>query len=135
MSMLEVYTDAATKGDPGPSFSGIYIKTKLGNHSYSAYLGELSNHEAEFASACHALRICKEYFPDEIISLRTDSKIVVDTFEKNGAKNKDFLPYLETMNQLVDTFPFVFMKWIPEKENTNADQISKESLRKYLYNV
>ncbi|SIS37238.1 RNase H family protein [Salimicrobium flavidum] len=131
--MLEVYTDAATKGDPGPSFSGIYIKSKSEKYSYSSYLGELSNHEAEFASACQALRVCKERFPKEIISLRTDSKIVVETFERNRTKNHIFFSYLETLDQLAENFPFVFMKWIPEKQNIHADQLSKESLRKYLY--
>ncbi|WP_347860506.1 ribonuclease HI family protein [Salimicrobium sp. PL1-032A] len=131
--MIEVYTDAATKGDPGPSYAGVFIKNGTARYSYSAYMGELSNHEGEFASACYALKICKDLYPGEIISLRTDSKIVVDTFEMNTSKNKRFLPYLTELQQLSDYFSFVFMKWIPKKENRHADDLSKAALRQHVY--
>lgn len=131
--VIEIYTDAATKGNPGVSYSGVYIKNNQDKVYRTSYLGTLSNHEAEFASACFALGICKDLYPGEIISLRTDSKIVVETFETGRCKNKDFQPYHEQLLRLAEQFSFVFMKWIPEKENKTADRLAKKALHTHLY--
>jgi ribonuclease HI len=50
---------------------------------YAFSLGILSNHEAEFYAVIHALIVCKEKFPDEILAFRSDSQLVVDAIEKN----------------------------------------------------
>ncbi|UOQ42759.1 ribonuclease HI family protein [Halobacillus salinarum] len=127
--MIEVYTDGAAMGDPGPSACGVYMKHADKHWEYSFQLGELSNHEAEFWGVIKALEICQSEFPGEIISLRSDSRIVVDTLEKEFSKNEKFIPLLERIQHLKNAFAFVFIKWIPEKQNKNADRIARSALR------
>ena len=128
-SLIEVYTDGATRGNPGPSGLGIAIKENKQLHTYHFFIDNISNHEAEFMAVIKALEICKKNFPGEIISFRTDSKVVVDIVEKNHTKNKAFLPYLEKIQQLIAEFPLFFIKWIPDRENYLADRLAKEALR------
>ncbi|MDL4839733.1 ribonuclease HI family protein [Aquibacillus rhizosphaerae] len=128
--MLEVYTDGASSGDPGPSGAGIYIKNGKEQHEYMYYIGELSNHEAEFWAVIKALDVCKENFPNEILSLRSDSKLVVDMIEKEFTKNKNFSPLLEEILKRIQTFPHFFIKWIPEKQNKNADRLARKAIHK-----
>lgn len=127
--MIEVYTDGATQGNPGPSGIGIAIKENKRLHTYNFFIGNVSNHEAEFLAVIQALEICKKNFPEEILSFRTDSKVVVDIVEKNHTKNKAFLPHLEKIQKLIAQFPYFFIKWIPDKENYLADRLAKEALR------
>src|SRR5699024_11433271 len=96
--MIEVYTDGASVGNPGISGAGIYIKNNNQTLEYSIPLGHMSNHEAEFHAVIHALKICAKHFPHEILSFRTDSKVVVNLVEKNFTKNKTFKPLLERIH-------------------------------------
>lgn len=127
--MIEVYTDGASAGNPGKSGAGIYIKANNQTFEYSIPLGYMSNHEAEFHAVLHALKICLTLFPDEILSFRTDSNIVVDVVEKNHTKNKTFRPLLKQIHEKTRQFPLFFIKWIPAKENIHADQLAKEALQ------
>ncbi|RCW64958.1 ribonuclease HI family protein [Saliterribacillus persicus] len=128
--MLEVYTDAATVGNPGSSAVGIYIKKGKLNEEYQFLIGEYSNHEAEFIAVIKALEICKEKYPEEILSFRSDSRIVVDSIEKEYATKKEFLKLLEEIKSMTPTFPYFFIKWIPEKQNKIADQLARKALLK-----
>ncbi|MCT2537328.1 ribonuclease HI family protein [Aquibacillus koreensis] len=127
--MIEIYTDGAASGDPGPSGAGIYIKKGSEQYEYQYFLGNLSNHEAEFWAVIKALEICKEQFPNEIVSVRSDSKLVVDVIEKEFTKNSKFLPLLEMVQRNAKDFPYFFIKWIPEKQNKNADKLARNAIQ------
>ncbi|MFD1849564.1 RNase H family protein [Oceanobacillus bengalensis] len=127
--MIEVYTDGAASGNPGPSGAGIYIKAGKKTYEYRFPLGELSNHEAEFYAVIKALEICKEEFPGEILSFRSDSQLVVDVIDNDHTKNKTFLALLEKIREESRNFPYFFIKWIPEKQNKHADRLSREAIR------
>lgn len=131
--MIEVYTDAASRGNPGESGVGIVIKKEKRYEEYSFSVGVLTNHEAEFHAVIKALEICMEKYPNEVLSFRTDSKVVVDTIEKNHTKNKKFQPLLEEIRNLSHTFPLFFIKWIPEKDNKNADRLARKSIQQSKY--
>ncbi|WLR46793.1 ribonuclease HI family protein [Halobacillus litoralis] len=127
--MLEVYTDAACSGEPGPSAAGVVIKQNQKTEEHQIYLGNWTNHEAEFLAIIHALQICKEKYSGEIISIRSDSKIAVDTMDKRYTKNEKFLPLFERIMNLEENFSYVFYKWIPDKKNKNADRLARECLQ------
>ncbi|HLR03094.1 MAG TPA: reverse transcriptase-like protein [Virgibacillus sp.] len=131
--MIEIYTDGASQGNPGPSGAGIYIQSGTEILSRSIPLPEMSNHEAEFHAVKHALDICKEHFSGEILSFRTDSKIVVDSVEKEYAKNKNFAPIVCDILRLTESFPYVFFKWIPEKQNISADWLARKAIQDSKY--
>lgn len=130
LKLIEVYTDGAANGNPGYSGAGVYIKANGSTSEYSLPLGMLSNHEAEFHAVIKALEICREQFPDEILSFRSDSKVVVDVIEKDFTKNEVFSSFLEKIKEEAEHFPYFFIKWIPEKQNSNADRLAKKAIRK-----
>lgn len=130
--MIEVYTDGSSSGNPGTSGAGIYIKANGKTYEYAFPLGYLSNHEAEFHAVIKALDICLELFPNEILSFRSDSKVVVDIIEKNFTKNKTFQPLLAHINEKSSAFPYFFVKWIPSSQNFHADQLAKKALQEQI---
>lgn len=127
--MIEIYTDGASSGNPGMSGAGIYIKAYGIDYSFAIPLGICTNHEAEFYAVIKALEICKDKFPGDILSFRSDSKIVVDTIEKDYTNNKAFQPLLEKIRQEGKSFPYIFIKWIPNRNNQQADQLAKQAIQ------
>lgn len=127
--LIEIYTDGASSGNPGPSGAGIYIKANKKQYEYAIPLKDLSNHEAEFYAVIKALEICKNEFPGEILSFRSDSQIIVNTIDRDYTKNKTFLPLLEKVRELSTHFAYVFIKWIPEKQNGNADRLARKAIQ------
>lgn len=127
--MLEVYTDGASSGDPGLSGAGVYIKQANKSYEYFFHIGQLSNHEAEFIAVIKALEICKELFPGEILSFRSDSKTVVDVIERGFTKNAVFAPFLNKILEETRLFPYFFIKWVPSKQNKKADTLAKQGIR------
>ena len=126
--MIEIYTDGACQGNPGPSGIGIYIKKDEERIRLSQFIGQYSNHEAEFIAILRGLEYCHHHYPQEIISLRSDSKTAVEAIEKKHSKNNNFYEYVTKINAIADTFPHFFIKWIPEKHNNTADQLAKQAI-------
>ena len=127
--MIELYTDGASRGNPGLSGAGVYIKKGNQQYEYVFPLGETTNHEAEFLAVIKGLDVCKQSFPGQIISVRSDSRTVIDVIEKNFTKNDKFLPFLETIREYIKIFPYIFFKWIPEKQNNHADKLAKKAIQ------
>lgn len=127
--MIEVYIDGASKGDPGSSGAGIFIKNGKSAEEHSIPLGTMSNHEAEFCALYHALQLC---LPEKeaIISIRTDSQLVANAVEKRFVKNKAYDPLLQRCLELYEQFTLCFLKWIPSNENLVADRLAREAIWK-----
>ncbi|WP_096200473.1 reverse transcriptase-like protein [Bacillus sp. FJAT-45350] len=128
--MIEISIDGASAGNPGPSGAGIFINYKNGQvDRHSIPLGEMSNHEAEFLALIHALDICIEKGITSV-SFRTDSKLLDDAIEKQYVKKSLYQPLLEQVLERIKKFDMFFMKWIPSNQNKNADELSRQAIRK-----
>lgn len=135
--MYKIYVDAATKRNPGPSAIGMVIlntHTKEYQQISHPLKNTHTNHEAEFEAVIYALEwINKQPMTDSIIWIHSDSKIVIQTIDKNFTKNECFKAYLRKINQLIHhSHRLIFFKWIPEKENKGADQLAKQGLLKLM---
>ncbi len=129
--MLNIYTDAATKGNPGLSGAGIIILKEKQQIQLSYPLSVMTNHEAEFCAVVLALEyILAQQLQQETILLHSDSKLVVQTIEKNYAQNQLFHNYLEKINGLTSKIELILFQWIPESKNKGADHLARQGLRK-----
>lgn len=129
--MLEVYIDGSTIGNPGPSGIGIFIKGEGHHLKISEFIGNFSNHTAEFIALQRGLEEAKKLSPS-IVSVRTDSQIVYAAVEKRYAKNAEFASILETILAISDTFSLFFIKWIPDDQNKAAHALAREAVLKQL---
>lgn len=126
--MIEVYIDGASKGNPGPSGAGVFIKGIKEPVFLSIPLEAMSNHEAEF----HALLIALEYCVKNdltMVSFRTDSKIVEQSIDKEYSKNEIFIPLLEKSLLLINQLDLFFIKWIPSNLNKVADELARKAIK------
>ena len=65
-----------------------------------------------------------------IVSARSDSQIVVMAVEKEFVKNETYKGYLTKILELISSFDFFFIKWIPDEENRAADALAREAIHK-----
>ncbi|MCI0764177.1 reverse transcriptase-like protein [Bacillus sp. TL12] len=125
--MIEVYIDGASKGNPGPSGAGVFIKGVQPAVQLSLPLGIMSNHEAEYHALLVALKYCTEH-NYSIVSFRTDSQLVERAVEKEYAKNKTYAPLLEEALAYIKKFDLFFIKWIPSNQNKVADELARKAI-------
>lgn len=127
--MLEVYIDGASAGNPGPSGIGIFIKGEGHQIKISEPIGITNNHLAEFTALVRGLEEALK-IGATFVSMRSDSKIVVSSIDKEYVKNEEFKPFLSEAMALIEQFELFFIKWIPDKENKAADVLAREAILK-----
>lgn len=125
--MLEVYVDAATAGNPGESGIGIFIKGENHHLKLSESIGVMTNHEAEFVALVRGLEEAAK-LGSSLVSMRSDSKIVVSSVDKRYVKSETFQPHLARALAIIDTLPLFFIKWIPDSENRAADTLARAAI-------
>ncbi len=134
---LTIYTDGASRGNPGLAASGIHIIDDTTSETVvdlGFALGIATNNVAEYQAVLHAvewLLTHKELLADDIhISFRMDSSLVVSQLSGSW-KIKD--PNLQQfagkvkahLRQLPGTRTF---DHIPREENTYADRLANDML-------
>ncbi len=128
--MLEVFVDAATAGSPQVSAVGVFIRGEGHLIHWSEYVGEMDNHTAEFTALVKGLELAKE-LSSQMVSIKSDSQVTVDAFEKRSIKNPKFKTVLAKALELSDQFDFCFIKWIPDSQNRAADALARTELRSH----
>lgn len=127
--MLEVFIDGASAGNPGPSGIGIFIKGEGHVIKISEPIGLSDNHHAEFIALLRALEEIQPLHP-QLVSLKSDSKIVLSSIEKRYVKKESFQRLLDESLQIIDTFPLFFTKWISDRDNKAADVLARQAIQK-----
>ena len=140
MKEIEVFTDGACRGNPGPGGWGVLLR--IDGEEITLFGGDLNttNNRMELKAAIKAL----EYFDDKVsLSISTDSNYVKDgitkwllnwkknnwvTASKKPVKNKDLWKQLDTLNSLND----VSWKWVKghagHRENEIADMLANKGI-------
>ena len=136
MNKFIVYTDGASKGNPGPATVGIVICDKNGKvlKEYSKEIGEATNNEAEYQAVILALKKIKLLYgkkkaKESEIEIRSDSQLLVSQLngEYKILDEKIQKLFIEVWN-LQTEFKKVVFKLIPREENKLADRAANKTL-------
>jgi ribonuclease HI len=137
MNKIIVYTDGASRGNPGKASIGVAFCNEKGDliKKYSEYLGDnISNNEAEYRAVILALKKFKAIFgkdaaKDADIEIKSDSELMVSQLSglyKISNENIGKL-FLEVWNLKIDFGNVKFTK-IPREENSIADGLANKAL-------
>ncbi|WP_395616162.1 ribonuclease HI [Sphingorhabdus sp.] len=139
MKQLEIFTDGACKGNPGPGGWGAVIRYGKHEKEISGGDPDTTNNRMELAAAIQALKILIE--PCHI-KLHTDSKYVLDGitkwihgWQRNGWKNASKQPVrnADLWRDLIDATARHQVEWIWVKghnghpENERADRLASDA--------
>ncbi|WP_295497137.1 ribonuclease HI [Sphingorhabdus sp. EL138] len=139
MKQLEVFTDGACKGNPGPGGWGAVIRYGKHEKEISGGDPDTTNNRMELSAAIQALKILIE--PCHV-KLHTDSKYVLDGitkwihgWQRNGWKNASKQPVrnADLWRDLIDAVARHQVEWIWVKghnghpENERADRLASDA--------
>ena len=142
MEKVEIFTDGACRGNPGPGGYGSIIRTKHQENEISGSAENTTNNIMELTAAVVALKQLKE--PCEVI-LTSDSQYLVKgmtewiegwvkkgwvTASKQPVKNKEIWEELERLNKIHK----ISWKWVRghqgHKENERCDLLANMAVDK-----
>ncbi|MFH2013144.1 MAG: ribonuclease HI family protein [Pseudomonadota bacterium] len=125
-----VYTDGASRGNPGEAGAGAVILNKEENliGEFKKYLGNSTNNAAEYQALILGLR--------EVLKLKgtrvqifSDSELMVK--QLNGAykvKNEGLIVLHNEVNDLLKKFAWYDIKHIEREKNRHADRLANEAI-------
>ncbi len=144
MKRVEIFTDGACQGNPGPGGWGAVLRYNGTEKEISGGAPDTTNNRMELSGVIEALRLLKE--PCEVI-LCSDSKYVCDAITKgwakgwkrNGWRKADKKPALntdlwETLLSLLEQHR-VTVNWVKghagHPENERCDRLAVAAAEKY----
>lgn len=132
MEKIIVYTDGASRGNPGPASIGVWIETL--EKGYGECIGETTNNDAEYQALIFALKktkslIGKEKAKKMRVECRMDSQLAVKQMNheykiEHPTTQKHFLV---VWNLMLDFEEVIFVH-VPREQNMRADALANEAL-------
>ena len=144
MKQVDIFTDGACSGNPGPGGWGAILRYKGTDKEISGGEAQTTNNRMELTAVIEALRLLKESCE---VTLWTDSKYVADGlgkgwaagWKKNGWKKADKKPALnpDLWDELLSLNEkhSIKIQWIKghasHPENERCDQMAVAESQKY----
>lgn len=131
---ITIYTDGASRGNPGKSSYGFVIFDKSGKEIFSEgkYLGIQTNNFAEYSAILASLQYVKGNLgvsENIIINFLMDSKLAVEQLSGNfKVKNLRIKQFFSEITNITKDFKHVTYKHIPRVQNFHADSLANKAL-------
>jgi ribonuclease HI len=128
-SSLVIYTDGASRGNPGPAGIGIVIYDSDNRQvgKVCASIGVQTNNYAEYTALVRALQIAR-FFKTKVLRVRTDSELIVRQMKgEYRVNNENIKPLYEEAMLLrkgINTFK---IEHVTRNLNDKADYLAKKA--------
>lgn len=134
--ILRIYTDGASRGNPGPASYGFVIKDEKEHilHQEGRIIGITTNNVAEYMAVLEALKYVKKYASGKgqpQITLFADSKLVAEQLSgRFKVKAEHLKPIIEQIKILVLELGGIIFSHVPRHKNILADSMANRALDK-----
>lgn len=125
-----VNTDGGSRGNPGPAGFGFVITDGAGRVllERAGYIGRATNNVAEYMAVVVALEEIAAADPDARVTVRADSKLVVEQLSGRWKiKNADLQQLAMRARRALRTSQ-VRYEWVPRAENAAADALANRAM-------
>ncbi|MGI9549278.1 MAG: ribonuclease HI family protein [Bdellovibrionales bacterium] len=126
-----IYTDGASRGNPGPCALGIYVIDSDRKIIYQEgqYLeASNTNNFAEYQAVIYALQLSVKHKVDNV-HLYSDSELLVQQINKKyKVKSPNIKPLFEECQKLLLQIPHYTFEHVRREKNTQADALANEAL-------
>jgi ribonuclease HI len=130
LTTLRLFTDGASRGNPGPAALGVVIEDDQGMRirGLHRYIGVATNNVAEYHALIEGLKAVEQWKPDRL-EVYLDSKLVVEQVNGNfKVKNPDLQALIKQVQDLRGRFPIVEFKHVEREKNRGADALANMAL-------
>ena len=134
MAKLIIYTDGASRGNPGPASYGFTISDETGKllHEEGEYIGKTTNNVAEYTAVIEALELVKEKYSSHLpleIELFADSKLLAEQLSgRYKIKHPNLKPLFDRIKLLEMELGAILYTHVPRGKNTEADRLANKAL-------
>ncbi len=128
-----LFTDGASRGNPGPAAAGVVIKDERGKvlAEVSRFLGRATNNEAEYRALLLGLTKAGELAGGGELMVLMDSELVVSQLKGiYKIKAAHLRPFFVEAKAKERAFSKVIYRVIPREKNDRADALANEALDK-----
>lgn len=125
-----IYTDGASRGNPGPASFGFVITSEKGEVLVEGAekLGNQTNNYAEYMAMMVALNVCVQMGVKNVV-VRADSQLVVrQMLGEYKVKAEGIIPLHAKAKELASKFSKIHFEYIPREKNKHADRLANEAL-------
>jgi ribonuclease HI len=133
VTVVDVWVDGASKGNPGDAGIGVVVKDPNGELllEVSEYIGKQTNNVAEYAALLKALSEARLMGASQV-RVFTDSELMAHQI--NGlyqVKSPKLRPKYEEVVRAIQEFERVTVSHVPRERNCEADKLaSRAAMRK-----
>jgi probable phosphoglycerate mutase len=126
-----VEADGGSRGNPGPAgYGAVVLDPQTGETLAEAaeYIGVATNNVAEYKGLIAGLKAARALFPDALVHVRMDSKLVVEQMSGRWKiKHPDMKPLAAEAAAVLPRAQ-VRYEWIPRERNKHADRLANEAM-------
>lgn len=127
---IVIFTDGASRGNPGPAAIGVVIQDEKGKvlDTISLCLGKATNNQAEYRAIIAGLEKALEMNATNV-ELRSDSELVIRQLSgEYKVKNASLAPLFKKTADLRSRFASFKADYIPRAKNSRADKLANQAL-------
>jgi ribonuclease HI len=127
---LEIFTDGACSGNPGPAGIGVVIKEdgKI-IKEISKSIGNATNNIAEYTAMIWALQEALILKADEVF-VKTDSELMQkQIIGQYKVKHDGIKPLFDQVVNLIKGFKRAEIQYVPREQNSEADKLARLGLK------
>ncbi|MGH7765648.1 MAG: ribonuclease HI family protein [Candidatus Dormibacteraceae bacterium] len=132
--IIRVFTDGASRGNPGPAGLGVVIEDDQGMRlrGLHRWLGVMTNNEAEYHALIEGLKAVSEWNPDRL-ELYLDSKLVVEQVSgRYKIKKAELQALCRQAVELKTKFTEVVITHVEREKNRGADALANMAIDAYI---
>ncbi len=130
-SVITINVDGASRGNPGPSATGVIAWDSKGNEifSYGRYLGsKFTNNVAEYSALLDALQTCARHGYTHL-NVFSDSQLMVRQINgRYKVKNPAIRVLFDKARSAIVKLESFSIHHVPRCDNIDADRLANEAL-------
>lgn len=137
MKRVLIYSDGASKGNPGDAGIGVVISDEKGNvlREVADYIGKQTNNVAEYAALIRGLEEAADLGATQI-AICTDSELLARQLTGvYKVKAPNLKPLFEQAVMILRAFEKVSISHVVRELNKRADELANEGVRKHRGDV
>lgn len=137
MSKLVIYSDGASKGNPGDSGIGVVISDEQGNviREVADYAGIQTNNAAEYCALIRGLKEAADLGATEV-DICVDSELLACQLTgMYRVKAANLKPLFKETTTLLRHFERATVTHVFREFNKRADQLANDGVRKHINNA
>ena len=131
MAEFIIEADGGSRGNPGPAGSGaVVIDASSGKVlvEIARFIGIATNNVAEYTALIAALETCAELEPSAKVSVRMDSKLVIEQMSGRWQIKHPDMKLLASQARELSVGRVKSYQWIPREQNGRADALANKAM-------